>query len=457
MASPSTLVRPKLRYEDAAAPASQPAKQSPSPPSPHVPPVQRRHSQPIASGPSATVPSPDSLPDKTEHIDAPQSSSDPSLAVSSLATSTAADSSSEALLVPTSDVSHLMQDMTLSDSRAKCAITLAWWNGGRMSARSGASFQAKLLILERMVADTPTLSVIMLQEVFSNSAAGIAEHLRASTGDEAWTAVGCGSDLTESNPLHEHRHSFGMSCQAAVYNASVVGCLAYSYVESEETSGFTRAPLVLVLQRKTTITAPSRLLCIANLHISYREPRGELQLLPELLDAMLAGCVRTVRRVGARGLRRLDVTYALCGDFNRAAHSGDFATLRERKYIELVRQPRTRASRDKSQGGIGDGLLFLSDATTSGGKFLDNLWMEMSARRNVLVDAHVYGVWTHGKRLAESRSACAGRLRSERSDHSPVVATLCLEPLAADSSCAEEAPWSVAESFSVSIGSPTPN
>jgi hypothetical protein len=454
MTTSSTVVKPKLRYEQATSQPTQPRFSISSPHSRHAPCSQ--DSPASEATPSLEV----NLSGTGIEMEPAPLSSLPRTLSDSAPTVGSTQRAASSPLSPPSSAHLVCGGCEFSDVFSEDAVTVAWWNGGRMSSRSAQSFERKLLILERMVADTPSLSVILLQELFSHSAAGIARHLRGSTGDAGWTAVGCGSDLSQRRVSHAHRHSYGMSCQAAVLNSSTVDCLAHAYAESGgagEMGGFLRSPLVLVLQRKTPPGGrPSRLLCVANLHVSYREPRCELQLLPVLLDAMREGCVLAVRRRGARGLRRDDVTYALCGDFNRGAQSADFAALRERKFVELIRPPRGRTSRVSDELGETaceglEGLRFLTSPTTAGGKFYDNLWMDKDARRHVLLDAHVYGVWTRGRRLAETGPASVGRLRGEMSDHSPVVASLMLAPISEDDACCTDAPWAASTAFAVAL------
>jgi hypothetical protein len=335
-------------------------------------------------------------------------------------------------------------------------VVFVTFNCCRMSPRA-ESFESKLLVIERLVSDTPGLSLLCLQELFGNASGLVAQRLRASTGDPGWTAAGCGSDASRSSVTHAHAKAHGVSCNAAVYNASRLRLVAQAYASGDGTGrgdaelcAFKRAPHVCVFEGADAPPGgQSRLLAVANVHISFREPRRELLRLGDLVSGMQLACARALRRGGAQGLRRDDVVAVVVGDFNRpaCAHSPDFRSLHDRGFVELV----------SSGQGDGDGVEFLRDATSVAGNKLDNIFISRAVRSE-LVDAWVYQVGGAGRRLGESGRASAGRMRSERSDHLPVVAKLRLGAAAAAADGdvpSTDGPWRCRGEFSVHVGSGT--
>lgn len=351
-------------------------------------------------------------------------------------------------------------------------ITLALWNSAKMSPRS-QRFITKCSVLERMVDDTPGLCVILLQEVCSGAAGEVARRLQVSSGQPAWTAVGCGS----AGPKHRsdsHAHPPGVSCQAAVFDGSKVTCIGEAYATSRSGSMdlFVRSPHVTVFAKTPGPRESARkLLCVANCHVSLSEPRGELQKLPDLVDAMRTACARHIR-----SLNRTDVnvehaaTFAIAGDFNKSADSADFDLLRRSVEFEaLVMPPRAAralvdhasgtaaATRKLSTNGEGEAEddhspapIYLTTPTTSGGLYVDNLWLHRAVRANHLVDAWCYNPGGRDRSLRETSHASAGRLRSERSDHVPIVAKLRLPLLDGDDSAGPTG-WTRAAAFDVHL------
>jgi hypothetical protein len=331
-------------------------------------------------------------------------------------------------------------------------VVFATFNCCRMSPRVD-SFESKLTVLDRLVKDSPGLSVLLLQELFGNAAGLIARHLRASTGELSWTAAGCGSDSTNEVVKHSHPKSYGVSCNAVVYNARLVRLVAHTYVKmganDDATPAFKRPPHVCAFE---SVRAPSdgrsRLLVVANLHVVWRDPRSELTRLGDLASAMRAGCVRALRQGKTLGLPRDDTVIVFAGDFNRAAceNSPDFRSLHDAGYVELVSSniEDCATSADSSSGELR--FQFLREKTTVAGSKLDNIFIAKHVRE-ALVDAWVYQVGGAGRKLGESGRASAGRLRSERSDHLPLVARLRLD------SAVETDPWQCVEDFEVRVTS----
>jgi hypothetical protein len=324
------------------------------------------------------------------------------------------------------------------DEEEPPSVTFAAWNCARMSTRS-PNFAKKCGVLERMVADTPDLCVILLQEVVACAMEHVAERLRTITADPGWTAVGCGSSANRT--LHAHPRVVGMTCQTALYNASKVACLADSYLENDNIASmvFKRAPHICIFQSITPrASLPAKLLCVANCHILQRAPEQELHFLPELVQAMRVACGHAVRREGRPGLQRNgEVIYVVAGDFNRGSESADFARLREEEdYVELVQSPRQarafgRIVSEAPEDDTGEtarevAMRYLTDATTRGGQHIDNVWMHRRVRCADLMDAWQYVPGGNGRSLHESGYASAGRVRSERSDHVPIVVKLRL-------------------------------
>jgi hypothetical protein len=344
-------------------------------------------------------------------------------------------------------VFHLEAGSTRAeDDEEQPFVTFAAWNCARMSTRS-PNFAKKCSVLERMVADTPDLSVILLQEVVACAMEHVAERLRTCTADPGWTAVGCGSSA--HGTLHPHPRVGGATCQTALYNASKVVCLADSYLVngSNISMAFRRAPHVCIFQPiAPRASLPPKLLCVANCHILQRAPRQELHFLPDLVQAMRVACGHAVRREGRPGLHRSgEVTYVVAGDFNRGSDSDDFSRLRDEvDYVELVQSPRLarafgRTASEAPEDDIGEAtretvMRFLTDATTRGGQHIDNVWMHRAVRCADMMDAWQYVPGGNGRSLHESGYASAGRVRSERSDHVPIVVKLRLGKVQANSS-----------------------
>jgi hypothetical protein len=382
--------------------------------------------------------------------------------------------------------SHLPAASSPSRREAvQVSITFAAWNCARMSPRS-PNFSKKCSVLERLVADTPGLAVILLQEVVAGSMVQVVQRLRACTGDEGWTAVGCGAGYAGAQRHHSHGRANGATCQTALYNASKVRCIANTYVDarcgdkvdavgSEESehpgrsapdasaTAFVRPPHICVFQPVCDVAGGApKLLCVANCHISQRSPRNELHVMSDLVQAMRAGCVQSVRQPGRTGLHRWgDVTYVLAGDFNQSAGSADFDRLRlAEDFIELVQAPRAAAGGGSSPraGGVEDRLRYLTEATTRGGQHVDNVWMDRRSRCADVLDAWQYVPGGNGRGLHESGYASAGRMRSERSDHVAIVVKLRLEQTEDGSRAAavsdaaaegEQACWILRQAFSV--------
>jgi hypothetical protein len=347
-------------------------------------------------------------------------------------------------------------------------ITFALWNCARMSPKS-PNFEKKCAVLERMVSDTPTLSVIFLQEVIACATEHVTSRLRSCTGDTGWTAVGC--DGTGRGNFHAHPRTCGATCQVALYNASKVRCLADSYVASSpaDSTSFKRAPHVCIFEPVVPGgLAPGKLLCIANCHILQRAPQPELELLADLVRAMRNACARAVRREGRPGLLRSgEVIYVVAGDFNRGSESSDFNRLRqEEDFVELVQSPRVSVSYAHVAAEVVDGagesssgviLRYLTEATTSGGLHIDNIWMNRTVRCANLIDAWQYVPGGNGRSLHETGYASAGRVRSERSDHIPIVVKLRLGTVQKNS-CKGTAleyvgpcRWAVRDAFQVTL------
>jgi hypothetical protein len=347
-------------------------------------------------------------------------------------------------------------------------ITFAAWNCARMSPKS-PNFAKKCAVLERMVSDTPTLSVIFLQEVIACATEHVTSRLRSCTEDTGWTAVGC--DGTERGNFHAHPRTSGATCQVALYNASKVRCLADSYVASSaaDSTSFNRAPHVCVFEPIVPGgLAPGKLLCIANCHILQRAPQQELELLADLVRAMRNACARAFRREGRPGLQCSgEVIYVVAGDFNRSSESTNFNRLREEEdFVELVQSPRVSVSYAHIAAEVVDGagessssvvMRYLTEATTSGGLHIDNVWMNRTVRRANLIDAWQYVPGGNGRSLQESGYASAGRVRSERSDHIPIVVKLQLGTVE-ENSCNSSAiqyvgqgRWAVRNAFQVTL------
>lgn len=117
---------------------------------------------------------------------------------------------------------------------------------------------------------------------------------------------------------------------------------------------------------------------------------------------------------GVTGLWADDVATVVLGDFNKGAASSHFGPLHDAGFIELV-----------GGGEEKEGVDFLTEATSVAGSMLDNIFVE-KAMRSEIVDAWVYRPGGAGRKLGESGHKSAGRLRSERSDHLPIVARLRL-------------------------------
>lgn len=331
-------------------------------------------------------------------------------------------------------------------------IVFVTFNVCRMSPRPGSmsSFESKLKVLERLVSDTPGLSLILLQELFGNAAGLIAKRLRAVTGDEGWSAVGCGSNPDCERVTHRHRRTAFNSCQAAVYNKKYLRCLGSVYVdgaaqvapEDDETS-FKRPPHVCVFE--CARTPHGKLLCLANVHISYKDPRQEIRLLAGLSRGMRNACARTFRRGTLPGFGASDATVLIAGDFNAPGQSHLFRELRESGFAELMR----------SDHAGGPELRYLQTATSAGGNVLDNIFMPRELRAKELLDAWVYQVAGFGRSLQESGAQSYGRLRAERSDHLPIVAKLRLGSVGVGDSFDESlaGAWRCRTDFSVILES----
>lgn len=328
-------------------------------------------------------------------------------------------------------------------------IIFASFNVCRMSPRpdSSTNFESKLKVIERLVIDTPGLSLILLQELFSNAAGLIAQRLRAATGDEGWTAVGCGSDPNCEHVAHQHQRTAFSACQASVYNRSLLRCLASSYVDSMEAETtrlseplFKRPPHVCVFE--SARAAAGKLICVANVHVSYKEPRREIMLLASLSRGMKTACVRAFRRGAIPGLGVNDVSVIIAGDFNTPGQSHLFRELRQIGFAELVRSDRDFSS----------DLRYLQTATSVGGHVLDNIFMQRELRVSELVDAWVYHSAGSGRRLSEeSGTQSNGRVRAERSDHFPIVAKLrlgCVDIVASQDGTPAD-PWRCRRGFEV--------
>lgn len=332
-------------------------------------------------------------------------------------------------------------------------VIFATFNCCRMSPLADC-FETKLTVVERLVKDTPQLSALFLQELFGNAAGRVAMHLRSSTGDQSWTAAGCGSDGSSEVVRHSHPKAYGVSCNAVVYNARTLRLIAHTYVsvgEGNAEPAFKRPPHVCIFEIvRLPRASRSRLLAAVNVHIVYRDPRRELLRLGRLVSAVRAACVRALRQGKAIGLPREDVVIVLAGDFNRAAcdNSPDFQSLHEAGFVELVSSNiDVGACGSSTHANASSGelqLQFLREKTTAAGSRLDNIFVAR-ASRDALLDAWVYQVGGAGRRLGESGRASAGRLRAERSDHLPLVAMLRL------GNTAESTPWQCIAEFSVTV------
>lgn len=348
----------------------------------------------------------------------------------------------------------------LSVAAAECDhVVFATFNCCRMSPRA-ESFESKLVVLERLVKDTPGLSALFLQELFGNAAGRLAMHLRTSTGDQSWTAAGCGSDGSNSVVKHLHAKTHGVSCNAVVYNASALRLVAHTYVSCDETAGpsaaFKRPPHVCVFEsvRQSLQAAGksrSRLLVVANVHILNRDPRRELLHLGDLVSAMRGACARALRQGKSLGLLRKDVVFSVVGDFNRAAcrDSPDFRSLHDAGFIELVSSNIASSTVGNAAYPVGEGdsrltVDFLRETTTAAGSSLDNIFIAREVR-DAIRDGWVYQVGGAGRRLGESGRASAGRRRAERSDHLPLIAKLRLE------SAVDPTPWQCIGDFVVVV------
>lgn len=334
------------------------------------------------------------------------------------------------------DISNNLENLRVSeDVDAELdTVVFATWNCAQMSPRS-SNFAKKCQIIERLVSDTPDLDIIVLQELYSNSAALIAQHLRKTSDAQAWTAIGCGSSHKNDRSLRLHTHSWRSSCQAALYNESRIRCVTHCYVnadtDNDECFRYQRPPHVCVFERIMPRNSIARLLVIATCHISFANPQREIVQLPNLLHALEFGCARSVRCADVKGLKRDDVVYVLAGDFNRNANSPDFQALREHGYVELVAPRSVRQIGRNRCPAIVDAEVvndvdYLRDETTSGGQHYDNIFVSRSVREQDLLDAWVYIPGGTGRRLRESGRTSAVRVRGERSDHRPIVVQLKL-------------------------------
>jgi hypothetical protein len=146
-----------------------------------------------------------------------------------------------------------------------------------MSKRS-PNFAKKRSVLERMVADTPDLSVILLQGVVACAMEYVAERLRTCTADSGWAAFGCGSSA--NGTLHPHSKVGGAIYQTAWYTASQVACLADSYLgnDSNISMAFRREPYVCnfqpISQSHLELCYP-RSFCVLQTVKFFSEPLGK--------------------------------------------------------------------------------------------------------------------------------------------------------------------------------------
>lgn len=253
------------------------------------------------------------------------------------------------------------------------SVVVATWNAGRMS-RKGRFYETKMGHLERFVRECGP-DVLVLQEVCRGVAREIKGRLRKVEG--IWGML-------------EEGH--GDASLAMVYRTDRVKMGDVAEVEAGRVlKGFLRAPLV---GRVNLVGGDGNGFVLVNVHLEQRDPRKEIERLGEV--------VRVLRGVGS---------VVLAGDFNMSADTGVFDCVRRGGMVEIVRP---------DGGGRVHPYQVLNCATTVGGEWLDNFWVEESRRRDVR-DAWCFEFGGRGRRLGTSGYEFAAERRSCSSDHLPLA------------------------------------
>lgn len=252
------------------------------------------------------------------------------------------------------------------------SVAVATWNAGRMSRR-GRFYEKKMGHLERFVQECRP-DVLVLQEVCRGVARELRGRLKVVEG--IWEVFEEGG---------------GDSSLAMVYRTDRVRVGDVGGVELGVLEGFLREPLV---GKVNLVGRNGKGFVLVNVHLEQRDPRKEIERLGEV--------VRVLQRVGS---------VVLAGDFNMSADTRVYEGVRKRGMVEIVRPGGGRKVHPYQ---------VLNCATTVGGEWLDNFWVEEN-RRGDVQDAWCFEFGGRGRRLGASGYEFAAERRSCSSDHLPLM------------------------------------
>lgn len=297
-------------------------------------------------------------------------------------------------------------------------MAVVTWNMGKLSVR-GKNVATKLDHLTRLGKEVKGLAIVAVQEVMQRAAVeALAARLCQATGSNGWVVL-C--------PKHCLRRK-GATFNALVYDSMLVKCLAFGGVDGDE---FWRRPQFGLFRK---MGKDDEIFGIINVHIRQQSPTEELIKLP----AVLAAVRESVRSHFGVETSMENLQLIILGDFNKGSGGSEFLLLRRLGMVELVKSKRkereARASADnvsQSSSPVSShedlscpDVPFLRDCTTSGRKWIDNVWMSWELRREAVIDAAIYRTSGLLRGMTESGYQSAGRLRSQCSDHFPLVVKL---------------------------------
>ena len=212
-------------------------------------------------------------------------------------------------------------------------------------------------------------------------------------------------------------------------------CVLFAGVDSD--GEFKRRPQFGLFRKVES----KELFAVINFHIRQKEPSKEVVKIKGVVDCVREAIAKHFD-IGIDELR--DLPFVLVGDFNEDADKEGFQYVRQLGMVELVRsnmcKRRRRSSSASQLSELETGsnspspspaassealtqthLPYITDCTTSGKRWIDNVWMSEELRQTSVLDAAVYRTGGLLRGMTENGYKSAGRLRSQCSDHFPIV------------------------------------
>lgn len=280
-----------------------------------------------------------------------------------------------------------------NSQRGTC-ITIATWNTAKLSTRSPV-YGTKVKNLMRLIRDSE-VDVLCLQEVVR----GVVNDLIGAISKELGTTW----MVYESKYLG---NGFSDASLVILYKSTTVkvrGSLDHRIPNIRRGLCVQRIPqLAFVTSRD--YKAGDHPIALLNVHLSQSNPRDEIGQTCEI--------AQMIEHFMSKHSEQSP--FVITGDFNMNSDSDAFTSIRKAGFVELVRP----ASKQRS---VAEPHAFkvLRSATTIGGQWFDNFWVQERARWRVC-DAWCFNFGGRGLMLSQNGYEFAGKKRTECSDHFPVV------------------------------------